>query len=144
MVQTESTYSCLDYLKSLANESGFHGLCGHVEYKTHQCINPNVRKAVAKVPFTKWCKAEIKGDSIVQFSKAVFPYTFQTHVKLFFMWNKYESWAVLISDLGGTLHLFRFICRDENPSPFSSADKLIDISNSCQHLGFLRFLVTGE
>lgn len=53
MVQIESTHSCLDYLESLANKYGSHWLCGHVEYKTHPCINPNVRKALAKVPFMK-------------------------------------------------------------------------------------------
>lgn len=53
MVQIKNTYSCLDYLESLAKKDGPHWLRGHVECKTHQCINPKVSTALAKAPFMK-------------------------------------------------------------------------------------------
>ena len=61
----------------LTNEYGLHLLYGYAEYKTYQYINPKVRKAAARVPFREWYKAEIKLDSIVPFSKAVFPTVFK-------------------------------------------------------------------
>lgn len=68
----------------LANKYSINLLYGYVESKTYQYINPNVRNALAKLPFMKWHKAKVKLDSIVKFLKSYISVQFSNTCKTLF------------------------------------------------------------
>lgn len=67
-----------------ANKNSVNLLYEYVQSKTSQPVNPNPRNALAKLPFMKRYKAEVKVDSVVKFLKSCISIQFSNTCKTLF------------------------------------------------------------